>query len=48
MKTAGRVTAYGRTDMWRERNDIDNTGRFIMFSGITRIYYRKTVGYVFK
>ena len=23
------------------------TGRFIMYSGITKIYYRKTVGYVF-
>jgi hypothetical protein len=25
----------------------DNTGRFIMYSGITKIYYRKTVGHVF-
>jgi len=24
-----------------------NTGRFIMYSGITKIYYRKTVGHVF-
>jgi hypothetical protein len=24
-----------------------NTGRFIMYSGITTIYYRKTVGHVF-
>jgi hypothetical protein len=24
-----------------------STGRFIMYSGITKIYYRKTVGYVF-
>jgi hypothetical protein len=24
-----------------------NTGRFIMYSGITKIYYRKTVGQVF-
>ena len=24
------------------------TGRFIMYSGITKIYYRKTVGHVFK
>jgi len=23
------------------------TGRFIMYSGITKIYYRKTVGHVF-
>ena len=25
----------------------NNTGRFIMYSGITKIYYRKTVGHVF-
>jgi hypothetical protein len=25
----------------------ENTGRFIMYSGITTIYYRKTVGHVF-
>jgi hypothetical protein len=25
----------------------DNTGRFIMYSGITKIYYRKTIGHVF-
>jgi hypothetical protein len=25
----------------------DDTGRFIMYSGITKIYYRKTVGHVF-
>ena len=24
-----------------------NTGRFIMYSGITKNYYRKTVGHVF-
>jgi len=24
-----------------------NTGGFIMYSGITKIYYRKTVGHVF-
>ena len=24
-----------------------NTGRFIMYSGITKIYYRKAVGHVF-
>jgi hypothetical protein len=24
-----------------------NTGRFIMYSGITKIYYRKTVGHIF-
>ena len=23
------------------------TGRFIMYSGVTKIYYRKTVGHVF-
>jgi len=23
------------------------TGRFLMYSGITKIYYRKTVGHVF-
>ena len=26
---------------------IKNTGRFIMYSGITKIYYRKTVRHVF-
>jgi hypothetical protein len=25
----------------------DNTGRFTMYSGITKIYYRKTVGHTF-
>jgi len=25
----------------------DYTGRFITYSGITKIYYRKTVGHVF-
>jgi hypothetical protein len=29
------------------KNDLLNTGRFIMNSGITKIYYRKTVGHVF-
>jgi hypothetical protein len=24
-----------------------NTGRFIMYSGITKIYYRKPIGHVF-
>ena len=24
-----------------------DTGRFVMYSGITKIYYRKTVGHVF-
>jgi len=27
--------------------NLDNTGRFIMHSGITKIYYRKKVGHVF-
>ena len=26
---------------------VTHTGRFIMYSGITNIYYRKTVGHVF-
>ena len=26
---------------------LEYTGHFIMYSGITKIYYRKTVGYVF-
>jgi len=31
---------------FKERNNF-YTGRFIMFSGIRKIYYRKTVGQVF-
>jgi hypothetical protein len=27
--------------------DVKDTGRFIMYSRITKIYYRKTVGHVF-
>jgi hypothetical protein len=34
---------YGRAG---EATD-DNTGRFIMYFGITKLYYRKTVGHVF-
>ena len=26
---------------------VPNTGRFIMYSGITKIYYRKTLGHAF-
>jgi len=28
-------------------SNIIHTGRFVMYSGITKIYYRKTVGHVF-
>jgi len=31
----------------RTSNKIKYTGHFIMYSGITKIYYRKTVGHVF-
>ena len=40
--------------LWALRFDVTawtchtaNTGRFIMYSGITKIYYRKTIGHVF-
>jgi hypothetical protein len=32
---------------WKPPNILIYTGRFIMYSGITKIYYRKTVGHVF-
>jgi len=31
----------------KSRKILIHTGRFIMYSGITKIYYRKTVGHVF-
>jgi len=34
---------HGNTS-WYTQN---NTGRFIMYTAITKIYYRKTVGHVF-
>jgi len=35
--------SFGCHKQWRK----ENTGRFIMYSGITEIYYRKTVGHLF-
>jgi hypothetical protein len=37
----GLVQVYGTI-----YEEVRNTGRFIMYSGITKIYYRKTVGHV--
>jgi hypothetical protein len=33
---------------WWKAKILRYTGRFIMYSGITKIYYRKTVGHVFR
>ena len=30
-----------------EKQQLLNTGRFLMYSGFTKTYYRKTVGHVF-
>jgi hypothetical protein len=37
----------GGVCLLRGNNGLFNTGRFIMYSGITNIYYRKTIGHVF-
>jgi hypothetical protein len=42
MEQAGAVDVIKRT-----AKDSFCTGRFIMYCGITKIYYRKTVGHVF-
>jgi len=48
-----RLRLYSRVFFWlafklnRKYTQSDDTGRFIMYSGITKIYYRKTVGHVF-
>jgi hypothetical protein len=33
--------------IWRIDSQLNYTGRFIMYSGITKIYDRKTIGHVF-
>jgi hypothetical protein len=34
-------------ELWCPSIIFINTGRFIMYSGITEVYYNKTIGHVF-